>query len=116
MSKTIYKICPEALWREAEARGVLRRRADRPRRRLHPFLDRRAGARDGRQHFAGQSDLLLVAIDDAALGASAEIRALARRRAVPASLRRRSTCRRVLWVKPLPLGADGVHVFPDLTA
>ena len=22
----------------------------------------------------------------------------------------------VLWVKPLPLGADGGHVFPDLVA
>ena len=46
LATTIYKISPRALWREAERAGRVHRRAGRPRRRLHPFLDRRAGRRD----------------------------------------------------------------------
>ena len=47
MSEPIYKICPRALWRDAGERRPLRRRAGRPCRRLHPFLHREPGARDG---------------------------------------------------------------------
>ena len=43
----IYKICTAAEWREAERDGVVSRLGGRPPRRLHPFLDRRAGRRDG---------------------------------------------------------------------
>ena len=65
----IYKICP----RDALARGgdgrPLRRRAGRPRRRLHPFLHRaRRCARRRRGILPAQDDLLLIAVDADALG------------------------------------------------
>ena len=105
MTDTIYKISPESLWREAERRRV-RRRAGRPRRRLHPFLDRAQVAETAARHFAGARDLVLVAVDAAELGAALSA---SPRAAAPCS--RISTARSPLsavrWVKPLPLGPTG---------
>ena len=44
------------------------------------------------KHFAGQTDLMLVAVDADALGAALEMGTLARRRSVSASLRRAAAC------------------------
>ena len=50
-------------------------------------------------------------VDADALGAGAEMGAVARRGAVPASLPR-AAAGRVVWDKSLPLGATG-HIFPE---
>ena len=104
--------CPEALWREAERVGVFAGRRSTSG-RLHPFLDRRPGARDRARHFAGQDGLLLVAVD-----AEPSATACARSPRAEASCSRTSMgrCRltAVRWVRPLPLGPDGHHVFPEL--
>ena len=57
----------------------------------------------------GRTELLLVAVDARRARRRAEIRGVARRRAVSASLRA-ARARRREWVKPLPLGADGAHL------
>lgn len=111
MTDVIYKIAPAALWREAEARGCF---DGSPVDVQDGFIhfSTAAQARDtAAKHFAGVADLLLVAVSTSGL----EVRWEPSRggdlfphlyAALPLTA--------VQWVKPLPLGADGRHVFPAL--
>src|SRR5262245_18832950 len=65
----IYKACPAAEWRDAIAAGMYRGSAvDLPDAFIH-FSTGAQLAETLRRHFAGQRDLVLVAIDPDALGA-----------------------------------------------
>lgn len=65
---TIYKICERAAWREAERLGVYGGSdADRRDGFIH-FSTAAQLAGTAAKHFAGQADLMLVAVDDAKLG------------------------------------------------
>jgi uncharacterized protein (DUF952 family) len=67
------------------------------------------------RYFAGQPDLLLVAVDAAALGPALRWEPSRNGEPFPhlyAPLPRGA----VRWVADLPLGADGQHVFPGLDA
>jgi len=110
---TIYKICDSALWREAE--------------RMRAFKGAPADARDGyihlstaaqlpgtaAKHFAGAAGLILVAVDAGALGPALKWEP-SRGGALFPHLYGALPLDAVLWAKPLPLGADGRHVFPEL--
>jgi uncharacterized protein (DUF952 family) len=64
----IYKICPASAWREAERQGVYRGSADDAR---DGFIHLSAGQQVAgtlAKYFAGQSDLVLLAIDPERLG------------------------------------------------
>src|SRR6478609_6339023 len=64
----IYKICPRALWREAETAGALTGAPiDRQDGFIH-FSTADQVAETAARHFAGQGDLLLVAVAADALG------------------------------------------------
>lgn len=64
----IYKICPRALWRAAEAAGVFEgSEVDRRDGFIH-FSTEAQVAETARRHFAGQEDLLLIAVDADVLG------------------------------------------------
>ena len=68
MPDLIYKICPEPLWREAEAKA---RFDGAPVDQADGYIHFSTAAQlreTGARHFAGQADLLLVAVDPAALG------------------------------------------------
>jgi uncharacterized protein (DUF952 family) len=66
----IYKILPRAEWRAAEAAGVFEGSAvDLADGFIH-FSAEDQMAETLRRHFAGQSDLLLVAVDAESLGAA----------------------------------------------
>ena len=65
------------------------------------------------KHFAGQNDLLLVAVDPSPLGAALRYEP-SRGGALFPHLYAPLPLTAVRWVKPLPRGADGAHVFPDL--
>jgi uncharacterized protein (DUF952 family) len=113
MSRTIYKIAPEALWREAETKG---RFAGAPVDLADGFVHfstadqvRETAAR----HFAGQKDLLLVAVDEEKLGPALKYEA-SRGGALFPHLYGPFFLDAVAWVRPLPLGLDGAHVFPPL--
>jgi uncharacterized protein (DUF952 family) len=67
---TIYKICPAAAWREAKDAGVYRGSADDRRDGFIHFSAASQVAGTAAKHFAGQSGLLLVAVDAEALGAA----------------------------------------------
>jgi uncharacterized protein (DUF952 family) len=65
------------------------------------------------RHFAGQCDLLLVAIDGDRLGDALRYEPSRGGDLFP-HLYAALPLSAVLWVKPLPLGKDGLHAFPDL--
>ena len=112
---TIYKICPAPLWREAEQAGVFRGSAVDFRDGFIHFSTAAQVAETAAKHFAGERDLVLVAVAAAVLG---EQLWFERSRggalfphlygALPVSV--------VSRVDPLPLGPDGRHVIPELAA
>lgn len=109
----IYKICSELLWQEAEKAGIF---AGAPVDMQDGYLHFSTGQQvreTAARHFAGQGNLLLIAVDANSLGTALRYEPSRGGDLFPhlyASLPLSS----VLWVKPLPLGADGHHVFPDL--
>jgi uncharacterized protein (DUF952 family) len=113
VAKTIYKICDAAAWRAAE--------------RVGEFAGAPVDVTDGyihfstveqieetaAKHFAGQHDLVLVAVDADALGAALKWEP-SRGDAIFPHLYGKLPLSTVRWTKPLPLGAEGRHVFPIL--
>ena len=113
MNATIYKICDSALWREAERTGVF---AGAPVDHADGFIHFSTAAQvaeTAARHFAGKGDLLLVAVDAAALGSALRYEPSRGGQLFP-HLYGSLPLSAVRWVRPLPLGADGKHVFPEL--
>jgi uncharacterized protein (DUF952 family) len=109
---TIYKICDAALWREAERAGVFAGApVDHADGYIH-FSTAGQVAETAARHFAGQADLVLVAVDAAALGTALRHEP-SRGGSLFPHLYGTLPLSAVRWVKSLPLGADG-HVFPEL--
>jgi uncharacterized protein (DUF952 family) len=109
----VYKICPDALWREAEAAGVFEGSpVDRRDGYIH-FSTAAQTPDTASRHFAGQANLLLVAIEAEHLGRALRHEPSRGGDLFP-HLYGTLPLAAVRWVKPLPLGPDGRHVFPDL--
>jgi uncharacterized protein (DUF952 family) len=114
MATTIYKICPAALWRDAERAGVF----------LGAPLDLQDGyihfsaadqvAETAARHFAGERDLVLVAVDAQALGPALKWEP-SRGGALFPHLYGSLKPAAVLWARTLPLDPGGRHVLPDLS-
>ncbi len=108
----IYKIVPDALWRAAEAEGAF---AGAPVDAADGFIHFSTGAQvreTAARHFAGQDDLLLVAVDAAALGATLRWEP-SRGGALFPHLYGPLPLAAVAWCQPLPRDARGAHRFPD---
>lgn len=113
MDATIYKICPEALWRNAENTGMFSGSGiDVSDGYIH-FSTADQAVETATKHFVGQHDLVLVAIDARRLGEALRWEP-SRGGALFPHLYAALELSAVKWVKPLPLGADGRHDFPDL--
>ena len=111
MADIIYKIFPEALWREAEKAGRFDGApVDLADGYIH-FSTAEQVRETAAKHFAGQHDLLLVAVDAASLGGTLKWE-VSRGGALFPHLYAPLGPSAVLWVRPLPLGADGVHIVP----
>lgn len=113
MSQFIYKIAPEALWREAEQNG---RFSGAPIDIADGFIHFSTAGQvqeTAAKHFAGQTGLLLIAIDGGRLGDALKYE-VSRGGAPFPHLYAPLDPGAVLWVRPLPLGADGRHEFPAL--
>ncbi|CCV03136.1 conserved hypothetical protein [Mesorhizobium metallidurans STM 2683] len=113
MSQIIYKIVPEALWREAERNGSF---TGAPIDLADGFIhfSTAVQAREtAAKHFAGQTGLLLVAIDAARLGEALKYE-VSRGGALFPHLYGPLDLKAVVRVRPLPLGPDGAHQFPVL--
>ena len=109
----VYKICAAALWREAEGAGLFRGAGiDLQDGYIH-FSNAEQVAETAAKHFAGAADLVLIAVDAAALGAALKWEP-ARGGALFPHLYGPMPLSAVRWVKGLPLAADGRHVLPEL--
>lgn len=115
MVETIYKICPQALWRQAETAGMF---AGAPVDLADGFIHFSTAdqvAETAAKHFAGQGDLLLIAVSTAALGEALKWE-VSRGGALFPHLYAALPTSAVTWARPLPLGTDGRHGLPELSA
>lgn len=113
MRNTIYKICPMALWREAERIGEFcGAPVDLADGYIH-FSTAGQAEETAAKHFAGQDDLVLVAVAADKLGAALKWEP-PRGGALFPHLYAALPLGAAIWVKPLRLGADGKHVFPAM--
>ena len=112
---TIYKIAPAALWTDAEAAGRLDGApVDLADGYVH--LSTAAQAREtAAKHFVRQADLVIVAVSAERLGPALKWEP-SRGGALFPHLYGPLPMSAVLWSKPLPLGPDGRHVFPEAVA
>jgi len=113
MNSIIYKIVPQSLWLEAKERGYFAGSpVDLADGFIH-FSTLEQAAETAAKHFAGQDDLLLVAIKAEVLGASLKYEP-SRGGALFPHLYGKLDLQAVHWELPLPLGPDGRHIFPSL--
>jgi uncharacterized protein (DUF952 family) len=113
MAKTIYKIVPASLWQNAKDAGIFKGAAiDLADGYIH-FSTATQAKETAARHFAGQGDLLLVAINSDALGEKLLFEPSRGGDLFP-HLYADLPLSAVLWEKPLPLGPDGAHQFPEM--
>lgn len=111
MNEIVYKIATREQWRAAEAAGRLDGApVDVADGYIH-FSTAAQARETAAKHFAGQTELLLIAADAAALGAALRWEP-SRGGALFPHLYAPMPLSAVLWVRELPLGADGRHLFP----
>ena len=109
----IFKIVAAAEWRAAEQKGAFEGSAvDRADGYIH-FSTAEQTLETAAKHFAGQEGLLLAAIDADKLGAALKWEP-SRGGALFPHLYAALPLAAVLWTRPLPIGADGRHVFGTL--
>jgi uncharacterized protein (DUF952 family) len=110
---TIYKICPAVQWAEAERTGEFRgSAADLADGYIH-FSTAVQVADTAAKHFAGMSDLVLVAVEAEDLGQALRWEP-SRGGALFPHLFGVLPAAAARWVKPLRLDAGGKHMFPRL--
>jgi uncharacterized protein (DUF952 family) len=114
MDDIIYTMVHAADWRAAEAAGAYHGSADDRRDGFLHFSNAAQIRASAARHRAGEADLLLVAVDTAALGEALRWEAASggKRPGLFPHLYGALPLSAVRMVVPLPLGADGVHVFP----
>ena len=111
----VYKICPRALWNQAERDGVFRGApVDRADGFIH-FSTAEQVRETAAKHFAGASDLVLVAVAAEQLGAALKWEP-SRGGALFPHLYGPLRLTAVRWVQALLLDDDGRHVLPPLEA
>jgi uncharacterized protein (DUF952 family) len=113
MSTLLFKICDRTTWREAERAGVFTGAGVDLR---DGYIHLSAGdqvAETATRHFAGQEDLVIVAVEAQDLG-TALVWEPARGGALFPHLYGSLPLSAVRWVKPLPLDPDGGHHLPGL--
>ena len=113
MTATIYKIADAESWNAAVAAGRFTGApVDLADGYIH-FSTAGQVQETAARHFAGRTGLILAAIDAAALGAALRWEA-SRGGALFPHLYADLAMGAVKWARPLPLGADGRHVFPPM--
>jgi len=117
MGDLVFKICSHTAWREAEATGHY---AGAPVDVADGYIHLSTAAQAGEtaaKHFARQNDLVLIAADTdllARIAGGALKWEPSRGGDLFPHLYADLPVAAVSWVRPLPVGEDGRHVFPDL--
>lgn len=110
-TKIIYTMARNVDWREAETRGAYQGSAnDRADGFIH-FSTAGQVVASAAKHRAGETDLLLVAVESDRLGAALKWEPARGGQLFP-HLYAPLSLQDVLWARPLPLGSDGHHLFP----
>lgn len=113
-STIIYKIVHRSAWSDARKAGVFDGAAvDLADGFIH-FSTADQVRETAAKHFAGEADLLLVAVETASLGDALKWEP-SRGGALFPHLYGTLPMSAVLSERPLPLDADGTHQFPDLS-
>jgi uncharacterized protein (DUF952 family) len=110
---TIFKICTATEWRAAEAAGAYRGSAVDRRDGFIHFSTAEQAEETARKWFAGQRDLVMVAVDAAALGDALKWEP-SRGGALFPHLYGALPLAAVHRIDPLPLDDSGQHIFPKL--
>jgi uncharacterized protein (DUF952 family) len=113
--RRIYKICPAAAWREAERQGVYRGSADDIRDGFIHFSANSQVAETAARHFAGQTGLLLIAVDADALGAALRWERSRNDELFP-HLYGELDLGAVTAIHDMPARSDGTHDIPELAS
>lgn len=113
VSTTIYKICESAHWREAQRAGLFRGAPVDVRDGFIHFSTKDQVRETAAKHFAGAANLTLVAVDADALDGALKWE-VSRGGDLFPHLYGALPLSAVRWAKPLPLGRDREHVFPEL--
>ena len=109
--KIIYKITPRTAWNEAEQKGQFEGAAiDLQDGYIH-FSAASQVAETAAKHFAGQEDLLLVAVDATSLGDALKWE-VSRGGALFPHVYANLSMTSVLWARPMPLSDTGQHIIP----
>jgi uncharacterized protein (DUF952 family) len=111
--RRIYKICPASAWREAERQGVYRGSADDIRDGFIHFSANSQVAETAEKHFAGQTGLLLIAVDADALGAALRWERSRNDEMFP-HLYGELDLGAVIGIHEMPVRSDGTHDIPEL--
>ncbi len=109
----IYHVCRAEEWRAAETRGSYAGSTQDAGDGFIHFSTAAQIVESAARHRAGQSGLVLLAVDPAALGAALRWGPSRDGQLFP-HLFGALPCSAVRRVAPLPLGDDGRHVFPAL--
>jgi uncharacterized protein (DUF952 family) len=110
---TIYKICEREAWHAAEAAGTFGGSDVDLRDGFIHFSTAAQVAETAVKHFAGQPDLVLVAVDDEALGPALKWERSRGNDLFP-HLYAPLPLAVVRWARPLPDEIDGRRAFPEL--
>ncbi len=113
LTPTLYKIVTETLWQDARKAGVFQGAAIDLKDGFIHFSTAEQARQTAALHFAGQSGLLLVAVDGDRLGDKLIFEPSRGGDLFP-HLYADLSFSAVLWEKPLPLDEAGHHIFPDL--
>jgi len=113
LDKTIYKIVPRELWQEARTAGPFKGASIDLKDGYIHFSTAAQAIETARLHFTGQADLLLIAVDATLFGEALKWEASRGGDLFP-HLYADLPLDAVLWEKPLALGDDGLHVFPNM--
>jgi uncharacterized protein (DUF952 family) len=114
VATTIYKICANVIWDEAERTGVFRGAPVDARDGFIHFSSATQVRETAAKYFAGADNLMLIAVDADALGDALKWE-LSRDGDLFPHLYGELPLAAVLWARPLPLGIDQRHIFPELT-
>lgn len=108
-------MCRQSEWAAAEAAGIYRGSSQDADDGFIHFSAAQQIRESARKHRAGQTDLVLVTVDAAKLGPALKWEASRGGEIFP-HLYGPLPLTAVIRVDPLPLGPDGVHLFPKLSA
>ena len=112
---TVYKICSRAEWHAAEATGKYLGSAVDLRDGFIHFSAAAQLAETAAKHFAGQSDLMLIAVDAEALGAALKWERSRNDDLFP-HLYGALPLGAVRWARPLPDAVEGKRQIPELAS